>query len=821
MPRRLKAGSHNKKKRGQKIAALRRRRRPKSTAARRKSGSGSALSIAQELQATLDSIPALAWRARADGFTEYLNRRWLDYTGVSLEQALGWQWLALIHPDDVLSLRNVWLKGLESGGPGQAEARMRRSDGVYRWFLIRAEPSLDATGAVVAWYGTNTDVDELKATEIALRQNKTILADAKRSQEALDLIPTLAWRARADGFLEFLNRRWLDYTGLTLQQALGWEWTNAIYPDDRDGFAATWRALLVAAEPGEVEARLRRFDGTYRWFLFRMQPVHNASGSLVAWYGTNDDIEPRKRVETELRINEQRYRELFNYVPVGLAEIDAQKRTEMLDDLHRKGVTNVESYLESHPDFERLAIDASIIKEVNQHTVEMLGAREAGELVGMSTARLLTMSPDALRRGTVSRFRGEKLFQHELKVETLAGRTIDVLLTVARPDVSRNFIALTDITKRKAMEEALRDSEEQWKAAFENNPIMYFIVDAAGTILSVNAFGAEQLGYTPDELIGRPVQILSHEADREAALRNKAFCLEHLGQTMSWELRKLRKDGKVLWVRETARAMLIKNRPVALVVSEDVTERKHAADALREAQMELAHANRVATMGQLTASIAHEVSQPVAAARNNASAGLNFLDLSPPDLEEVRQALRCVVNDTNRASDILGRIREHIKKAPPRKESFDLNEAIREVIALVRSEMVKSGVLVEQRLTEGLSPVRADRVQLQQVMLNLILNAVDAMNSVYDGPRELLVSSEQGQPDGAVVTVRDSGPGIDPKQVERIFEAFYTTKSSGVGMGLSICRSIIDAHGGRLCAEANKPKGAVFRFTLPADKSDS
>jgi PAS domain S-box-containing protein len=337
----------------------------------------------------------------------------------------------------------------------------------------------------------------------------------------------------------------------------------------------------------------------------------------------------------------------------------------------------------------------------------------------------------------------------------------------------------------------------------------------------VNAFGAEQLGYTPDELIGRPVQILSHEADREAALRNKAFCLEHLGQTMSWELRKLRKDGKVLWVRETARAMLIKNRPVALVVSEDVTERKHAADALREAQMELAHANRVATMGQLTASIAHEVSQPVAAARNNASAGLNFLDLSPPDLEEVRQALRCVVNDTNRASDILGRIREHIKKAPPRKESFDLNEAIREVIALVRSEMVKSGVLVEQRLTEGLSPVRADRVQLQQVMLNLILNAVDAMNSVYDGPRELLVSSEQGQPDGAVVTVRDSGPGIDPKQVERIFEAFYTTKSSGVGMGLSICRSIIDAHGGRLCAEANKPKGAVFRFTLPADKSDS
>jgi PAS domain S-box-containing protein len=378
------------------------------------------------------------------------------------------------------------------------------------------------------------------------------------------------------------------------------------------------------------------------------------------------------------------------------------------------------------------------------------------------------------------------------------------------------FGTIQDITDRKRAEQALRDSEEQWKAVFENNPTMYFMVDATGTIMSVNPFGAEQLGYTAEELIGRPVQNLFHEADREAVQRNTAICLEQLGRAMSWELRKIRKDGEALWVRDTARTMLIKKRPVVLIVCEDITERKRTAEALREVQMELAHANRVATMGQLTASIAHEVNQPLAAAVTNAQAALRWLDGRPPNLEEVRQALARIVKDGNRGGEVIDRIRALIKKAPRRKDALAINEVIREVIELIRGEAVKNGISVQTQLAEGLPLIEGDRVELQQVILNLIINAVEAMSGAGEGSRELLISTGKAGSDGVSVAVRDSGSGLAPASFEHLFEAFYTTKPGGLGMGLSICRSIIEAHGGRLWATANLPQGAVFQFTVPA-----
>jgi signal transduction histidine kinase len=237
----------------------------------------------------------------------------------------------------------------------------------------------------------------------------------------------------------------------------------------------------------------------------------------------------------------------------------------------------------------------------------------------------------------------------------------------------------------------------------------------------------------------------------------------------------------------------------------------------REMQSELAHANRVATVGQLTASIVHEIKQPIGATRNNACAALNFLDKSPPDVAEVREALTCIVNDVDRASDVVDRIGSLIKKAPPQREVIDFNAAILEVTALTHGEAVKTGVTVGTQLAGELPRIQCDRVQLQQVMLNLILNAIQSMRDVKDGNRELHISTASIEPEGVRVEVRDTGAGLSPESLPRLFEPFYTTKPDGMGMGLSICRSIIEAHGGRLWATSCEPRGALFQFTIPAD----
>ena len=243
-----------------------------------------------------------------------------------------------------------------------------------------------------------------------------------------------------------------------------------------------------------------------------------------------------------------------------------------------------------------------------------------------------------------------------------------------------------------------------------------------------------------------------------------------------------------------------------VVTTVDVTERKRAEEALRKTQMELAHANRVATIGQLTASIAHEVNQPLAAARINAASGLRFLSRSSPDLEEVRKALERIVNDADRGGEIIGRIRALIKKAPSQKDRLAINDAILEVVALIHGEAVKNGVSVRTRLAEGLLAIEGDRVQLQQVILNLIVNAIEAMSGQNEAPRELLIGSEKADPDGVLVAVRDSGPGLALENLDRLFEAFYTTKASGMGMGLSICRSIVEAHGGLVGERERAPR---------------
>ena len=348
-----------------------------------------------------------------------------------------------------------------------------------------------------------------------------------------------------------------------------------------------------------------------------------------------------------------------------------------------------------------------------------------------------------------------------------------------------------------------------------NSDASCYAYTAVGNVLGLT-FGDYQAGFRFGQLgLDLADQSGMEREVREALFQKREYAVE---------FRIVLPDGTVKHLESIGHPSLSSQGELIEIIATDVdvTERVSAqeqAERLRQLELDLAHMNRLSMMGELTASLAHEILHPIATARNNARAGTRFLDMSPPNLGEVREALSCIVRDADRAKDIVGRVRDHVKKAPPRKDQLHLNEAINEVIVIARSAIDKNKVSVRTDFMANSIPVEGDRVQLQQVVLNLILNAVEAMNSVEEGARELSIRTEENQTGGVLVAVRDSGPGI--VDFERVFDPFYTTKTSGLGMGLAICRSIIDAHGGRLWVDANEPRGAVFRFTLPAAHKNS
>ena len=273
---------------------------------------------------------------------------------------------------------------------------------------------------------------------------------------------------------------------------------------------------------------------------------------------------------------------------------------------------------------------------------------------------------------------------------------------------------------------------------------MYFMVDAAGTVLAVNPFGAEMLGYRVDELVGQPVLSVFHASDREAVQRHVAQCLRQLGRANSWEARKVRKDGTVLWVRETAKAVPRANGPIVLIACEDMTAQRSAAEALHQAQADLAHVSRVTTLGEMAASIAHEVDQPLSGVVINANACLRFLTGATPDLDEVREGLQAITRDGRRASDVIGRIRFLARRTTTEKQPLDINDVIREVVALAEGEAHRTRARLRTELAGDLPRVLGDPVQLQQVVLNLLLNGLEAMHAVVDRPRELVIRTATG-----------------------------------------------------------------------------
>jgi PAS domain S-box-containing protein len=369
----------------------------------------------------------------------------------------------------------------------------------------------------------------------------------------------------------------------------------------------------------------------------------------------------------------------------------------------------------------------------------------------------------------------------------------------------------------------LAEREAKIRRLVDANIIGIVIRTNEGAILEANDAFLRIVGYDREDLVAGRVRWTDLTTPDSRGRSTLALAeLVSTGTHKPFEKEYLRKDGSRVPVLIGA-AIFEEggNEGVAFVL--DLTERKRAEAEARESerrfgemQAALAHANRVATMGQLTASIAHEVNQPITATVTNAQAALRWLSTEPPQLEEVRQAVVRIVESGNRAGDVIGRIRALIKNAPPRKDRLEINGAIREVIELTRGEALKNGVSVHMELADGLPVIEGDRVQLQQVVLNLIINAIEAMNGVREGQRDLLISTGKVGSEGVLVAVLDSGPGLARATLDRMFDAFYTTKANGMGMGLSICRSIVEAHGGRLWASANLPRGAIFQFTVPA-----
>jgi PAS domain S-box-containing protein len=734
-----------------------------------------------KLRQITETMPGLVWSNGPDGEPTHVNQRMLDYSGMQFEDFKHHGWEAFVHPVDYPETAEAFWHAIQTGTSYRGVMRLRRADGEFRWHHSRCEPLRDREGRVIQWYGLSVDIDERKQAEDQLRRSEAHLVEAER------LSHTGAVAYNGTDIL-FASEETYRIWGFDPAQGLPSRDVvfQRIHPGDRDRLTAEVRREVGEKRRYSIGYRIVLPDGTVKHLETVGQPVFSASGRLVEIFATQTDVTERKRAEEALRESEAKFRDFAETASDWFCEMGPDYKFTLLSEnafgsgaADRIGTACWDHALdlETEPEKWRLL----------QETVFSCKPFRDFVYRGMSSDG----SPMYVRAS------GKPLFDANGEFRGYRGTCSDV----------------TEITRAQ---EALRESERSARSAIDGIPGLVAVLAPNGEVETVNRQVFEYFGRALEDLKNWGTGDLVHPEDLPHILElfNRAMAS---GNPFNFELRLRRLDGEYRWFEN--RHVPVRDDSGRIVgwylLLMDIEDRSRALAQLEQMQSDFAHVNRVSMMGELAASLSHEITQPIGSARNNARAAMNFLDRSPPDLGEVREALGCVVSDTDRAGDIIDRIRDHIKKTPPRKGQFDLNEAIDEAIVLARSAIIKNGVWVQTRLSEGLFPIHCDRVQLQQVVLNLILNAAEAMGSVEAESRELLISTEQHHT-GVLVAVRDSGPGIDPTHLERVFEAFYTTKSRGVGMGLSICRSIIDAHGGRLWAEVNEPRGAIFQFTLPA-----
>ncbi|HVO63685.1 MAG TPA: PAS domain S-box protein [Terriglobales bacterium] len=626
-----------------------------------------------------------------------------------------------------------------------------------------------------------------KQAEEALRKSEAYLAEAQR------LSHTGSWALdMASGNYVYYSEEYIRISGFDPKQGIPAkdQALQQIHPDDVAKFSQVYQKLIDEKVDSEAEYRIVLPDGTVKYVHAISHPVLNANGELVEVVGTTMDVTERKRAEEALRRSEAYLSEAQKLTHTGAWATDAAPKplywSEELFRLYgldpRGGLpTHDQTIQRVHPE-DREKYAQAFYRVIRQKVDADVEFR--------------TVLPDGAIRC---------LYGLGHPVLNASGDLVEVVGTTV------------DITERKRAEEALRESETRFRTFVDHAGDALFVQDLEqGTIVDVNRSACESLGYTRQELIGnKPLAFHLDSYQAEMILVAQRVVAGETAFDRHWHRRK---DGTTFPVEAHTSLVSYGGRRFLLKVARDISDRVRAEeqrDKLRQLETELAHLDRLTMLGELTASIAHEVNQPLSGVVSNASAGLRWLAGDTPNLEEAQEGLRRIVRDGKRAGEVIARIRALTKKAPTPREKLDLNETLRQVLALIGDQAKWNSVTIRTRFADDLFPISGDQVQLQQVALNLAMNAIDAMSNVSERARELVITTRNIDTDQVQVTVEDSGVGLDPNTIKKIFEPFYTTKPTGMGMGLSISRSILQSHGGRLWATAKDGPGMIFCFALP------
>jgi PAS domain S-box-containing protein len=758
------------------------------------------------LSLIINTIPALAWSARPDGTADFFNQHYLDFVGLSAEQAQDWGWTVAVHPEDLSGLAGSWQSIMASAKAGEAEARLRRFDGEYRWFLFRANPLRDDSGNIIKWFGINTDIEHRKRAEEQLRRSERDLHEAQR------LAHTGSWRYDVSSQKVTNSPEGNRIHGIQPNEdpSAPELYFSRIHPDDRERIRELFERCVIQKSEYQPDYAIVLPDGTIKHLHAIGHPILNESGELVEFVGTTMDVteQMRARAALEKALQEIKQRnEALRRSEVYLAEAQRMThtgswawnvRTEAL--FWSQEIFRIYDY-----DPEMTPTWDSLLKRVHPEDRLRIEQRKEMEFTQkewtVSEIDFRIVVPD----GTIKHLHS---IAHPMMDES--GEINEVVGTVV------------DVTERKRAEEALQRSEAYLADAQRLTQTGSWAFNAGGggeywSEENFRIWGFEPQRGAPDlETLLQRI----HPEDRDRVRESRVKALQ-AKRDYDLQFRIVLPGGTTKHIQVSARPVFSATGDLIEVVGThvDITERKRAEEERerwRQLEADLAHMNRVTMLGELTSSLAHEINQPIAAAITSANACLRWLERNPPDLERARAAAKRIENDGSRAAEIIQRLRAFYKTgAPPERELVDINEVAGEMLALLGNEATRHSISLRTELAPQLPQIMADRVQLQQVLMNLMLNGIEAMT---DGEGELTIRSQSTEDGFLLTSVSDTGVGLPDEKPERIFNAFYTTKPQGTGMGLAISRSIIEAHGGHLWASANSERGATFHFSLPAER---